>query len=201
MDLRGSFFIIFVETGLVVLPFLPGDSLLFAAGSIAAIPTLGAADANMNASEGESMLSISALFLLLTFAAILGNKINYFIGRNIGPRVFNSNTSWWLNKKHLITAHQFYERHGGKTIIISRFLPIIRTFVPFIAGVSTMRLRDFALYNVASALLWVSTLLFSGYFFGQLPFVKAHFSLMLYAIIAASILLPWILIFLKKSHK
>lgn len=184
------FTIIFCETGLVVTPFLPGDTLLFAAGSIAA---------NRLANDAGPVLSIGILFLILTSAAILGNKVNYFIGRMVGPRIFVGGSAWWLNANHLRQAHQFYEDHGGKTIIFSRFLPIIRTFVPFVAGVSTMSISKFAIYNIFSAILWVSTLLFAGYFFGKLPFIKQHFSLVIYGIIAIS-LLPPILLFLQKKY-
>src|SRR6266568_2229865 len=146
------FAIIFCETGLVVTPFLPGDSLLFAAGSIAA-----------NASPA---LNIQMLFLLLLLASILGNKLNYLIGRAVGPKVFLAKHSWLLNKKHLAEAHRFYEKHGGKTIILARFIPIIRTFAPFVAGIGYMSLRQFSFYNILSAFLWIGSLLGSGYFFG-----------------------------------
>lgn len=170
------FLIIFCETGLVVTPFLPGDSLLFAAGSIAA-----------NATHA---LNIQLLFVLLIIAAILGNKMNYLIGRAIGPKIFSAKQSWLLNKKHLEEAHRFYEKHGGKTIIIARFLPIIRTFVPFVAGVGYMSLREFSLYNIISGVLWVGSLLSFGYFFGSLPIIKDNFSLVVYGIIAISLLPP-----------
>ncbi|RDI48632.1 DedA family protein [Aquicella lusitana] len=170
------FLIIFCETGLVVTPFLPGDSLLFAAGSIAA-----------NASHA---LDIQLLFLLLTLASILGNKVNYLIGRMLGPRVFVANQSWLLNKKHLEEAHRFYEKHGGKTLILARYIPIIRTFAPFVAGVGYMSLRTFSFYNIASAILWIGSLLGAGYFFGSLPFIKDNFSLVVYSIIAVSLVPP-----------
>ena len=170
------FLIIFCETGLVVTPFLPGDSLLFAAGSIAA--------------QDDNNLSIQLLFLLLFIASTLGNKLNYFIGKMIGPRVFNAKQSWLLNKKHLIEAHQFYEKHGGKTIILARFIPIIRTFAPFVAGVGYMSLRQFSLYNIVSAALWIGSLLAAGYFFGNLPIVKNNFTLVIYGIIVVSLLPP-----------
>lgn len=173
------FAIIFCETGLVVFPFLPGDSLLFAAGSIAATV--------------NQPLNIQLLFLLFILASILGNKLNYFIGRMIGPRIFQANQSWLLNKKHLEEAHQFYEKHGGKTIILARFIPIIRTFAPFVAGVGYMGLSEFSFYNIASAFLWVGSLLFSGYYFGKLPFIKNHFSLVIYGIIVLSLLPPTIM--------
>jgi membrane-associated protein len=170
------FAIIFCETGLIITPFLPGDSLLFAAGSIAA-----------NASHA---LSIQVLFVILTLASILGNKLNYLIGRAIGPRIFSVNRSWLLNKKHLEEAHQFYEKHGGKTIILARYLPIIRTFAPFVAGVGYMSMRKFTFYNIVSAILWIGSLLGAGYFFGALPFIKENFSIVVYGIIALSLLPP-----------
>lgn len=170
------FLIIFCETGLVVTPFLPGDSLLFAAGSIAA--------------QDDNNLSIQLLFVLLFIASTLGNKVNYLIGKMIGPRVFNAKQSWLLNKKHLIEAHQFYEKHGGKTIILARFIPIIRTFAPFVAGVGFMSLRQFTLYNIVSAALWIGSLLAAGYFFGNLPVVKNNFSLVIYGIVVISLLPP-----------
>lgn len=168
------FLIIFCETGLVVTPFLPGDSLLFATGSIAAQP--------------ESGMNIALLFLLLCAASILGNKLNYLIGRFIGPRIFTAKESWLFNKHYLQSAHQFYERHGGKTIIFARFLPIIRTFAPFVAGVGAMSISRFAFYNVISAIIWIGSLLFAGYFFGSLPFIKQNFTLVIYGIILISLL-------------
>ena len=186
------FIIIFCETGLIVTPFLPGDSLLFAAGSIAA--------------NSSHALNIQLLFLLLTIASIMGNKVNYLIGRSIGPRVFsmaesNSLRGFLLNKKHLEEAHLFYEKHGGKTIILARYLPIIRTFVPFIAGVGYMSLRQFSLYNIVSAVLWIGSLLGAGYFFGNLPVIRDNFSLVIYGIIVFSLLPPaWAFIY-RKTHR
>jgi membrane-associated protein len=168
------FAIIFCETGLVVTPFLPGDSLLFAAGSIAA--------------QADSQISIQLLFLLLCLASILGNKLNYTIGRLVGPRIFTAKKSWLFNPKHLDEAHAFYQKHGGKTIIFARFLPIIRTFVPFVAGIGAMSLSRFAFYNIISGLLWIGSLLFAGYFFGSLPLIKNNFTLVIYAIIGISVL-------------
>lgn len=168
------FLIIFCETGLVIFPFLPGDSLLFAAGSIAA--------------HGESTLSIQLLFLLLTLASIFGNKVNYLIGRSLGPKVFKTKSAWFFNTAHLEQAHQFYKQHGGKTIIFARFIPIIRTFIPFVAGVAYMNLKQFSFYNIVSALIWIGSLLGAGYWFGNLPLVKENFSLVVYGIIAISIL-------------
>lgn len=171
------FAIIFCETGLVITPFLPGDSLLFAAGSIA--------------SASNHLLSIQLLLVLLILASILGNKVNYLFGKAIGPRVFKTNT-WLLNKRHLLEAHHFYEKHGGKTIILARFLPIIRTFAPFIAGVGYMEWHRFAIFNIVSAILWVGSLLGIGYLFGNLPFVKNNFTVVIYAIILLSLLPPFL---------
>jgi membrane-associated protein len=185
------FSIIFCETGLVIIPFLPGDSLLFAAGSIAS---------NVN-----HVLDIKLLFILLTLASILGNKLNYIIGKLVGPKVFSEqHSSWLLNKKHLQEAHLFYEKHGGKTIILARYLPIIRTFVPFIAGIANMGLRQFSFYNLISAILWIGSLLGAGYFFGSLPIVRDHFSIVIYGIIGLSILPPIIIFLYRKirpQHK
>jgi membrane-associated protein len=179
------FLIIFCETGLVVTPFLPGDSLLFTAGTIATM-------------EGNP-LNIQVLFLLLTLAAILGNKVNYLIGRAVGPRIFTAKSSWLLNQRHLQEAHIFYQRHGGKTIIIARYLPIIRTFVPFVAGVGYMDLPKFTFYNAISGILWVGTLLFFGYFLGTLPFVQENFTVVIYGIIAISVLPAVFAFFFKKT--
>lgn len=179
------FAIIFCETGLVVTPFLPGDSLLFAAGSIAAQP--------------ESHLQIQLLFLLLCLASILGNKVNYLIGRTVGPRIFTSKTSWLLNQRHLIEARNFYDKHGGKTIIFARFLPIIRTFAPFVAGIGAMSMRNFTFYNLISGVLWIGSLLSAGYFFGSLPIIKNNFSIVIYAIIAVSMIPAIIAAFSRKK--
>lgn len=184
------FLIIFCETGLVVTPFLPGDSLLFAAGSIAA--------------QASGALSVEVLMLLLIIASILGNKVNYLIGRTIGPRIFSaavkphSLQSWLLNRKHLEEAHQFYEKHGGKTIILARFIPIIRTFAPFVAGIGYMSLKQFSFYNIVSAVIWIVSLVGAGYFFGSLPFIKDNFSLVVYGIILLSILPPLVAFLYKK---
>lgn len=178
------FIVIFCETGLIVTPLLPGDSLLFAAGSIAAQP--------------ENSLNTLLLFLLLAIASILGNQLNFLVGRFIGPRVFAAKDSWLLNKKHLQEAHNFYQKHGGKTIIIARFLPIIRTFAPFVAGIGRMNSLHFTLYNVSSAILWIGSLLSLGYFLGSLPAVKEHFTLAIYGIICLS-LLPTLVAFLRNA--
>ena len=165
------FMIVFCETGLVVTPFLPGDSLLFVAG------TLWAA----------AGLNVHALAALLIAAAILGNTTNYWIGRYIGPKVFQWNDSRWFNRKALDRAHAFYERHGGKTIVITRFVPIIRTFAPFVAGVGSMAHARFQLFNVAGAVLWVASLLYAGFFFGNIPFIRNNLTLVIFSIIGLSL--------------
>ena len=166
------FLIVFLETGLVVTPFLPGDSLLFAAGTFAA---LGSLDTYW-------------LVILLSVAAIAGDTLNYWIGYMVGPKVFNKEKSRFLNKKHLYRTHQFYERYGGKTIIIARFVPIIRTFAPFVAGIGSMTYGRFITYNIVGGIAWVVIFVLGGYFFGNIPFVKQNFSLVIAAIIFLSIL-------------
>jgi membrane-associated protein len=178
------FAIIFAETGLVVTPFLPGDSLLFAAGALAAT---GAFD-------------VWLLFLLLAFAAILGNTVNYAIGRFVGPRVFRAEdmTGKWhrlLNRHHLDRAHAFFERYGGMAVVLTRFVPIIRTFVPFVAGAGAMRYPTFATYNVLGGVLWVGICVGAGYLFGNIPAVKNNFSLVALGIVAVSlipVLVEWV---------
>ncbi|UCD97706.1 MAG: DedA family protein [Chloroflexota bacterium] len=177
------FLIIFLETGVVITPFLPGDSLLFAAGSFAALGSL----------------NIIALFLLLTAAAILGDTLNYWIGHFIGPRAFSGNIRF-LKKEYLDRTHEFYDKHGGKTIILARFIPIIRTFAPFVAGIGAMNYSRFIVYNVIGAVLWVSIFTFGGYFFGNLPFVKDNFTLVILAIIVISVL-PGVFEFLREKLK
>ncbi len=166
------FAIVFLETGLVVTPLLPGDSLLFAAGSFAA---LGALD-------------LALLFLLLSVAAVLGDTLNYAIGHYLGPKVFHYERSRFFNPEHLRRTHAFYETYGGKTIIIARFVPIVRTFAPFVAGIGAMSYARFVLYNVAGGVLWVAVCLGAGYLFGNLPFVKKNFSLVILAIVFVSLL-------------
>jgi membrane-associated protein len=170
------FLIVFCETGLVVTPFLPGDSLLFLVGALAA-------------REG-STLSLPLLFLLLVVAAVVGDAVNYYLGYRAGPRVFQSERSRLFNKKHLLRAQEFYEKYGGKTIILARFIPIIRTFAPFVAGIGKMEYRRFATYNITGGVAWVAICLFSGYFLGDVPFVKKHFEIILVAIVFISILPP-----------
>ena len=178
------FLVIFCETGLVVTPFLPGDSLLFAAGTVAAV----------------GGLDMHLLVVLLIVAAILGDTVNYAIGNYVGPRVFHYEDSFWLNRRHLDRAHAFYERHGGKTIVIARFVPIIRTYAPFVAGIGTMSYRRFLAYNVSGAALWVVSLAYAGYFFGNLPVVKENLTLVLIGIIILSIL-PMVFEYLRHRRK
>jgi membrane-associated protein len=166
------FVTIFCETGLVVTPFLPGDSLLFAAGALAARP---------------GTLDVTWLFLLLTGAAIAGNTVNYSVAHFIGPRAFRGE-SRILKKEYLDRTHAFFEKYGGFTIIITRFVPIVRTFAPFVAGAGAMNYPRFFLYNVAGGLAWVAVCIFSGYGFGNQPFVKDHFSLVVVAIVIISVL-------------
>ena len=181
------FLIIFCETGLVVVPFLPGDSLLFATGALTA--------------NAAGALNIHLLFILLVTASILGNSLNYLIGKFLGPKVFHSPNSIFLNKKYLEQAHQFYEKYGAKAIIIARFMPIIRSFAPFVAGIGYMNYRRFTAYNVIGALLWIGSLLYVSYFFGNLPFVKEHFSTIILAIIVISLLPPVIEILRQTCQK
>jgi len=174
------FAIIFAETGLVVTPFLPGDSLLFAVGTLA----------------GSGFLHIWTVYFIMMIAAILGDSVNYWIGNRIGPRVFSKENSRLFNKAYLEKTREFYEKHGGKTIIIARFLPIIRTFAPFVAGIGKMCYNAFLFYNVIGAFIWVTSLTFAGYFFGGLPFVKENFEFVVMGIIALS-LLPMVIEYLK----
>ncbi len=164
--------IIFCETGLVVTPFLPGDSLLFAAGTFAAIGSL----------------EVEWIAVSLACAAVAGDSANYWIGRFTGPKVFNKNQSVFFNRKHLERTQRFYDRYGRKTIILCRFVPIVRTFAPFVAGIGRMPYRVFLTFSVAGTALWISTFVFGGYFFGNIPIVKKNFTLVILAVIFISVL-------------
>jgi len=166
------FMIIFCETGLVVTPVMPGDSLLFAAGVFASM----------------GKLNVAVIIGLLGFAAVLGDTVNYWIGHLVGPRIFRGEDVRFLNKKHLERTHQFFEKYGAETIIIARFVPIVRTFAPFVAGVGSMSYGRFLAYNVFGGLLWVNLLTLGGYLFANTPVVKEHFSFVVIAIIIISIL-------------
>jgi membrane-associated protein len=168
------FAVIFCETGLVVTPFLPGDSLLFAVGAISALP--------------GCPLHPVLITALLIVAGVLGDAVNYAIGKKIGPKIFSKDTGRWLNKRHLDRTHAFYEKHGGKTIIIARFVPIIRTFAPFVAGIGKMGYARFAMFNVTGAVSWVILFIAAGYAFGNIPAVKRNFQLVIIGIILVSIL-------------
>jgi len=172
------FLIIFCESGIIFTAFLPGDSLLFAIGALTA--------------SMSGVLNIHLLFFFLVIASVSGNGLNYFVGNWIGPKVFRSGNSWIFNKKHIEKAHVFYERYGGKAIIIARFIPIVRTLVPFIAGVGYMKYRQFFIFNLVGALLWIGGLVYGSYLFGNIPFVKQHFSLVILAIIILSLMPPLI---------
>ena len=161
------FVIIFVETGVVVMPFLPGDSLLFVVGALC----------------GAGLMSLPLVLALLIAAAILGNQSNYAIGRHFGPRVFQWEQSRFFNKRAFDAAHEFYEKHGGVTIILARFMPFIRTFAPFVAGVAAMTRSRFTAYNVAGGVIWVVGLTMAGYLFGNIPFVQTHLSKIIWAMI------------------
>ena len=167
------FAIVFCETGLVVTPFLPGDSLLFAAGALAALP--------------GSALQVGWVFLLLTIAAIVGDSVNYAIGQHLGRRAFSGRFRF-LKQEHLDRTHAFYEKYGAKTIVLARFVPIVRTFAPFVAGVGAMSYGKFLTYNILGALLWCVLLIFAGYFFAETRLVKENFSLVILAIIVLSML-------------
>jgi membrane-associated protein len=178
------FLIIFCETGLVITPFLPGDSLLFAAGTFAA----------------RGSLDVSLLFFILCAAAVLGDSVNYMLGKYIGPKVFEGEKIKFLKKEHLDRTHAFYEKHGGVTIIIARFIPIIRTFAPFVAGIGSMTYFKFISYNIIGGIAWVALFVFGGYFFGNLPFVKNNFSIVIIAIIIISVM-PGVIEFLRHRKK
>ena len=176
------FLIIFCETGLVVTPILPGDSLLFAAGAFAA----------------TGSFHVLWLFVLLTIAAVLGDTVNYWVEKYLGDRIEEKNLRF-INREYLDKTHQFYERHGGKTIIIARFMPIIRTFAPFVAGVGKMNYFRFISYNVVGGVVWIASFVFGGYYFGNIPMVKKNFTLVILAIIFLSIL-PGIVEFIRHRY-
>ena len=178
------FLIIFSETGFVVTPFLPGDSLLFAVGTFAAL----------------RLLDVGWSVAFLSIAAIAGDTVNYWIGNFTGPKVFSKEKSRFLNKEYLHRTHRFYERYGGETIILARFIPIIRTFAPFVAGIGSMAYRRFIIYNVLGGIAWVVIFVSGGYFFGNIPFIKSHFSLVIFAIIFLSIL-PGISEFIRQRNQ
>jgi membrane-associated protein len=180
------FAIIFCETGLVITPFLPGDSLLFATGALAATP--------------GSPLKIHWLFLILCAAAVLGDTVNYWIGHAIGPKIFQQQKIRFLKKEHLERTHEFYEKHGGITIVLARFIPIIRTFAPFVAGIGRMSYWRFIAYNVAGGIAWVAIFVFGGYFFGNLPIVKRNFTVVVFAIIFISVL-PGLIEYLRQRRQ
>lgn len=168
------FLILFCETGLVVTPFLPGDSLLFVAGTLAALP--------------GNDLNVHLMVFLMAVAAILGDAINYTIGRLFGERLFSNPNSKLFRRSYLDQTHKFYEKHGGKTIILARFVPIVRTFAPFVAGMGRMSYRHFAAYNVIGALVWVLLFTYAGYLFGNVPVVQENLKLLIVAIIVLSVL-------------
>lgn len=166
------FAIVFAETGFVITPFLPGDSLLFAVGTLA----------------GGNFLNIIIVYVTLLIAAILGDTVNYWVGHHLGPRVFSKENSRFFNKAYLKKTDDFYKKHGGKTIILARFVPIIRTFAPFVAGIGKMNYSTFLFYNVIGGFLWVTSLTFAGYFFGQMRIVKENFEFAVIGIVIISIL-------------
>lgn len=168
------FLIVFCETGLVIFPFLPGDSLLFAVGALCAVE-----------GSGLDVVTVGALLLI---AAILGDNLNYRIGKFVGPKIFNQPRSLFLNPAHLRKTHSFYEKHGGKTVFLARFLPILRTFAPFIAGVGSMRFRNFFLFSAAGSVVWISGFLCAGYAFGNIDWVKRNFASVVMAVIVVSLL-------------
>ncbi len=178
------FVIVFCETGLVVTPFLPGDSLLFAVGTFAA----------------RGSLDLTVAMLVLASAAVIGDTVNYWVGFVVGPKVFHRDDVRFLNRRHLERTHAFYERHGGKTIILARFIPIVRTFAPFVAGIGRMTYPRFLAYNVIGGVAWVAFLVLGGYQFGNLPVVRRHFSLVILAIIVISVL-PGVVEYLRHRRR
>lgn len=182
------FAIIFCETGLVVTPFLPGDSLLFAVGALAARPDMG--------------LRVEVITPLLLAAAILGDSVNYSIGKWFGPRIFQMESNRFFNRDHLVKAHAFYEQYGGRAIILARFVPIVRTFAPFVAGVGTMDYRKFFFYNVTGAILWIGIFIGAGHAFGNMPFVQKNIKVVILGIIIVSVLpIAWEVIKARKEKR
>ncbi len=177
------FLVVFCETGLVVMPFLPGDSLLFVAGAVAAT---GGIDVNL-------------LVLLLCVAAILGNTVNYAVGRTLGKKLAAKPGAWFIKQEHLDRTHGFFEKHGGKAVILTRFMPILRTFAPFVAGIGAMPFARFQLFNIVGALIWVISLVYGGYFLGNFPIVKENLSILVVLIIVVS-LLPAIIEFFRQRN-
>jgi membrane-associated protein len=166
------FVIVFCETGLVVTPFLPGDSLLFAAGAFAAI----------------GVFDVQLVTIVFATAAIAGDNVNYWIGHYVGPKIFFKENVRLFNKKHLDRTHEFYEKHGGKTVILARFIPIIRTFMPFVAGIGRMKYPRFVSYDIFGGIAWPTIFVLSGYYFGNLPFIRQYFSLVVIAIVVISVI-------------
>lgn len=179
------FLVIFCETGLVVTPFLPGDSLLFVIGALAA--------------GGE--IDMLAITMLLMLAAIIGNMVNYQIGRSVGPIIFEAERIRFLNKEHLLKTQKFYEKHGGKAVVIARFMPIFRTFVPFVAGIARMDYMRFTFYNAASSAAWVLVFILGGYLFGNIPIVEENFTLVIFIVIFISLMPGIITAWREKRHK
>ncbi len=178
------FMIIFLETGVVIMPFLPGDSLLFAIGAFTA----------------KGSFDYWTITTLLLIAAIIGDSVNYAIGKYLGPKIFDSAESVYLNRKHLLKARAFYEKYGAKTIIIARFIPIVRTFAPFVAGIAEMKYKEFMTYNVVGAILWIYSFCTLGFYFGSLEFVEKNFKLVMLAIIIISVL-PAVIEFMREYKK
>lgn len=178
--------IIFAETGLIVTPFLPGDSLLFAAGAVISLQIPG--------------LELTTMCLILTLAAFFGDMVNYHVGKWMAPRLFKSYEARWLNKKHLEKTTDFYAKYGGKTIILARFVPIIRTYAPFVAGLSGMKYSTFFVYNIVGGAIWVTSFLCLGYFFGNMPVIKSNFQYVILAIIVISVL-PIVIEFWRERRK
>jgi len=178
------FLVIFCETGLVVTPFLPGDSLLFVAGALAA----------------AGNMYVHGLFAALAVASFLGDNTNYWIGRYLGPRVFRRQGSWALNPVHLERTQRFYDRHGGKTVVIARFVPLVRTFAPFVAGIGRMHYGRFVFYSFSGSVLWISSLTYAGYYFGNIPVVRQNLTLVIIGIVVLSIL-PGVVEYLRRRAR